>query len=119
MAWDPLCRFLGQIAAARTGLHAEVERVTRESAHYDAATPFTAHAAKRLLADLRLSDQWPFINVCHRHGLTDEMVRHLLDTKSLHYLDQYCSRRGAERVPDVLCALIDAEAGEQYSNTST
>eukprot|EP01062_Namystynia_karyoxenos_P039152 TRINITY_DN28473_c0_g1_i1.p1 TRINITY_DN28473_c0_g1~~TRINITY_DN28473_c0_g1_i1.p1 ORF type:complete len:1684 (+),score=694.99 TRINITY_DN28473_c0_g1_i1:92-5053(+) len=123
-AWDPLYRFLERVvpessdpevhlrfmeAAARTGMHSELERITRESAAYDPA------AARELLVSLRLTDQWPLINVCHRHGLVGEMVQYLLETKNLHYLDQYCCKRGgAARLPQVVGKLIEAGASDDY-----
>jgi clathrin heavy chain len=58
-------------AASKTGQIKEVERVTRESDHYD------AERVKVFLMEAKLSDARPLINVCDRYEFVPDLTTYL------------------------------------------
>eukprot|EP01061_Rhynchopus_euleeides_P041560 TRINITY_DN72735_c0_g1_i1.p1 TRINITY_DN72735_c0_g1~~TRINITY_DN72735_c0_g1_i1.p1 ORF type:complete len:1707 (+),score=915.97 TRINITY_DN72735_c0_g1_i1:88-5208(+) len=105
---DPEVHYRYIEAAANVGQLAEVERMTRESDFYP------AEKTKNFLKEKRLQDLWPFINVCDKHDMIDEMVRFLYDTKNLPYIDMYIQKKQPMKTPQVVGSLLDVACSEDY-----
>ena len=95
-------------AALEVGNIDEVERMTRESPCYD------AERTKNLIKGKRLSNLWPFINVCDKYNFIDEMVRYLMETGQTMMIEQYVQRRNPTMTPKVIGALLDCNADESF-----
>eukprot|EP01060_Flectonema_neradi_P040679 TRINITY_DN9376_c0_g1_i1.p1 TRINITY_DN9376_c0_g1~~TRINITY_DN9376_c0_g1_i1.p1 ORF type:complete len:1664 (+),score=413.77 TRINITY_DN9376_c0_g1_i1:68-5059(+) len=94
--------------AARIGQTIEVERQTRESDCYDPDTVL------RTLIELRLTDPWPIINVCHKHHMWQPLVVHLSTTRNLRFLDLYLVEKHPEHTHHIVSALFDVGVDEEY-----
>eukprot|EP01064_Diplonema_japonicum_P020232 TRINITY_DN2938_c0_g1_i2.p1 TRINITY_DN2938_c0_g1~~TRINITY_DN2938_c0_g1_i2.p1 ORF type:complete len:1602 (+),score=485.27 TRINITY_DN2938_c0_g1_i2:659-4807(+) len=94
--------------ALKTGQTTEIEAITRTSDHYDPTTVLT------LLNEVRLSDPWPYINVCDKHKMWESMVGYLMGTRNLRYLDLYVTSKQPDNTPNVIGALLDAGADDDY-----
>lgn len=108
---DPEVHFRYIEAALKVGNNDEVERMTRESPCYD------PERTKTLIKNPKLSNLWPFINVCDKHDFIDEMVRFLLETDNQALLEQYVQRRNPIKTPEVVASLLDCSADEAYIKT--
>ncbi|KAG5490034.1 hypothetical protein JKF63_00153 [Porcisia hertigi] len=95
-------------AAAEMGQMQELERMTRESPCYD------AERAKNYLKNKRLTDMWPFMNVCDQHNMVNEMVHYLVETSNESYVEQYVTRRSPGKTPQVVQALIECNVREEF-----
>lgn len=95
-------------AAARTGQLKEVERVTRESAHYP------PERVKSFLMEAKLPDARPLINVCDRHGLVHDLTAYLYSNGLLRYIEGYVQKVAPAKCPLVVGALLDAEAPDDF-----
>ena len=105
---DPEVHYRYIEASANVGQLSEVERMTRESDFYP------AEKTKNFLKEKRLQDLWPFINVCDKHDLIDEMVRFLYDTKNLTYIDLFIQKKQPMKTPQVVGSLLDVGCNEEY-----
>lgn len=105
---DPEVHFRYIEAALEVGNIEEVERMTRESPCYD------AERTKSLIKSKRLSNLWPFINVCDKYDFIDEMVRFLLEMDQQVMIEQYVQRRNPTKTPKVIGALLDCNADESF-----
>eukprot|EP01059_Diplonema_ambulator_P010280 TRINITY_DN2028_c4_g1_i1.p1 TRINITY_DN2028_c4_g1~~TRINITY_DN2028_c4_g1_i1.p1 ORF type:complete len:1651 (+),score=569.89 TRINITY_DN2028_c4_g1_i1:144-4955(+) len=97
--------------ALRTGQTTEIEAITRTSDFYNPQVVLS------LLNEVRLSDPWPYINVCNKHKLWDSMIGYLMGTRNLRYLDLYVTEREPQHLPFVVGALLDAGADDEYITT--
>lgn len=95
-------------AATRIGQFAEVERVTRESNYYD------PEKTKNFLKESRLTDQTPLVNVCDRFDFIDELVHFLYGNSQLKFVDALCRQKNPLRTPQVVGALLDVDADENF-----
>lgn len=95
-------------AAAEMGQMQELERMTRESPCYD------AERTKNYLKNKKLTDLWPFINVCDQHEMINEMVHYLVETGNETYIEQYVTRRSPGKTPQVVKALIECNVSEEF-----
>jgi len=95
-------------AATRVGQYAEVERVTRESNFYD------PEKTKEFLKEARLQDQTPLINVCDRFDYINELVHYLYNNSQLKFVDYLCKQKNPLRTPQVVGALLDVDADENF-----
>lgn len=95
-------------AATRVGQYAEVERVTRESNFYD------PEKTKEFLKEARLQDQTPLINVCDRFDYVEELVHYLYANSQLKFVDFLCKQKNPLRTPQVVGALLDVDADENF-----
>ncbi|CAJ1036018.1 Clathrin, heavy-chain linker/Clathrin-H-link/Region in Clathrin and VPS, putative [Leishmania lindenbergi] len=95
-------------AAAEMGQMQELERMTRESPCYD------AERTKNYLKSKKLTDLWPFINVCDQHDMVNEMVHYLVETSNENYIEQYVTRRSPGKTPQVVQALIECNVSEDF-----
>eukprot|EP00761_Pharyngomonas_kirbyi_P011776 gb/GECH01011802.1/.p1 GENE.gb/GECH01011802.1/~~gb/GECH01011802.1/.p1 ORF type:complete len:1690 (+),score=396.56 gb/GECH01011802.1/:1-5070(+) len=105
---DPDVHFKYIEAATKVGQFQEVERITRESDVYE------PERAKKFLMDTRLSDQWPLINVCDRHGYEEELVKYLFKNSMLKYVELYVQKRNPMKTPKVVGALLDVDCNEDF-----
>ncbi|CAC9549781.1 clathrin heavy chain [Leishmania donovani] len=95
-------------AAAEMGQMQELERMTRESPCYD------AERTKNYLKSKKLTDMWPFINVCDQHNMVNEMVHYLVETGNESCIEQYLTRRSPGKTPQVVQALIECNVSEEF-----
>ena len=94
--------------AARIGQTIEVERQTRESEFYNADTVL------QTLIELRLTDPWPIINVCHKHQMWQPLIVHLSSSRNLRFLDLYLVEKHPENTHHIIGALFDVGVDEEY-----
>eukprot|EP00796_Vickermania_ingenoplastis_P005063 gene5063-3650_t len=104
---DPEVHFRYIEAAAEMGQTQELERITRESPCYD------AERTKNYLKTKELTDLWPFINVCDKHNLFNDMIRYLLDTNNESLIEQYVTRRNPNNTPYVVGAMIECGVNDE------
>ena len=116
---EPEVHFKYIVAAARTGQIAEVERMTRESDCYN------PQRAKLFLIEAKLPDARPLINVCDRfdgtapqnEGMVHDMTLHFLHNSMMRYIEGYVQKVNPRKTPQVVGALLDANADESYIKT--
>lgn len=95
-------------AAAKTGQFKEVERLCRESNHYD------PEKIRDFLKEAKLADQLPLIIVCDRFEFVDDLTRYLYKNNMSRYIEAYVQRINPGNTPAVIGALIDAGCNEDY-----
>lgn len=97
-------------AAARTGQIKEVERVTRESNFYP------PDRVKGFLMEAKLPDARPLINVCDRFDMVEDLTTYLYTNNLLRYIEGYVQKVNPSKAPQVVGALLDAEAPDEFVN---
>eukprot|EP00775_Hariotina_reticulata_P002628 gene2628-2929_t len=97
-------------AAARTGQLKEVERATRESSFYP------PERVKAFLMEAKLPDARPLINVCDRHDLVEDLTSYLYNNSLLKYIEGYVQKVSPTKTPQVVGALLDCEAPDDFIN---
>eukprot|EP00879_Flechtneria_rotunda_P000465 GHRR01000566.1.p1 GENE.GHRR01000566.1~~GHRR01000566.1.p1 ORF type:complete len:1351 (+),score=578.78 GHRR01000566.1:197-4249(+) len=97
-------------AAARTGQLKEVERATRESNFYP------PERVKAFLMEAKLPDARPLINVCDRHDLVEDLTSYLFNNNLLKYIEGYVQKVSPTKTPQVVGALLDCEAPDEFIN---
>jgi clathrin heavy chain len=97
-------------AAARTGQLKEVERVTRESSHYP------PEKVKAFLMEAKLPDARPLINVCDRFDMVEDLTTYLWTNNLLRYIEGYVQKVNPAKTPNVVGALLDCEAPDDFVN---
>nr|AQQ11752.1 clathrin heavy chain 2 [Chara australis] len=95
-------------AAAKMNQLQEVERVTRESNHYD------PEKVLDFLLDIKLPDSRPLINVCDRFNYVPQLIHHLYSNKLLRYIEGYVQKVNPGNTHIVVGKLIDEEAPEDF-----
>jgi len=95
-------------SAVKIGQLPEVERITRENDVYDSVK------VKEFLKSSGLKNQTPLINVCDKHGFVEELVHYLYSNKLNQYIDSYIKTRNPLKTPNVIGALLDVDASEDY-----
>jgi len=95
-------------AAAKTGQIKEVERICKESNHYD------PEKIRDLLKEAKLPDQLPLIIVCDRFGYVDDLTRFLYKNNMSRYIEAYVQKVNPLNTPIVVGALIDIGCNEDY-----
>ncbi|CEH18551.1 clathrin heavy chain [Ceraceosorus bombacis] len=93
-------------AATRTGQIREVERICRESNHYN------AEKVKNFLKEAKLSDQLPLIIVCDRFGFVHDLVLYLYQNMLINFIEVYVQRVNSSRTPQVIGGLLDVDCDE-------
>jgi len=124
-AYDGLFYFLGAIiefsddkevhfkyieAATFFGKFSEVERMTRESDHYE------GKRVKEFLMTQNLQDLMPLVNVCDKHDFVDELIIYLYKNSKLRYVEIFVKQRPL-KAPVVVGALLDVNASEDLIKT--
>jgi len=95
-------------AAAKTGQFREVERMVKESNHYDPVV------VRDFLKEAKLADQLPLIIVCDRYDFVDDLTRFLYTNNMSRYIEGYCQRINPLNTGTVVGALIDIGCNEDY-----
>lgn len=103
---DPEVIFKYIQAAARTGQIREVERVCRESNHYN------PEKVKNFLKEAKLSDQLPLIIVCDRFDFVHDLVLYLYQNGLTNFIEIYVQRVNSARTPQVIGGLLDVDCDE-------
>jgi clathrin heavy chain len=108
---DPEVHFKYIEACARTNQVAECERMTRESSFFD------AERTKVFLMEAKLPDARPLINVCDRFNFIHDLTLYLFNNNMLRYIEGYVQKVKPAAAPEVVGALIDAEADDAFIKT--
>ena len=106
-------------AATRTGMIREVERICRESNHYN------PEKVKNFLKEAKLSDQLPLIIVCDRFDMVQDLVlylyqngltrcvgRSMASTDPRRFIEVYVKQVNSTRAPQVIGGLLDVDCDE-------
>ncbi|PSC73488.1 clathrin heavy chain [Micractinium conductrix] len=97
-------------AAAKTGQLKEVERATRESNFYP------PDRVKTFLMEANLPDARPLINVCDRFDMVQDLTLYLYQKNMYRYIEGYVQKVNPQKAPQVVGALLDAEADDTFIN---
>ena len=93
-------------AAVRVGQIKEVERICRESNHYN------AEQVKNFLKEAKLADHLPLIIVCDRHNFVPDLVLYLWKNNLQRYIEIYVQKVNPSRLPIVVGGLLDVDCSE-------
>lgn len=105
---DPDTVFKYIDSAVKIGQLQEVERITHDNNVYD------GFKVKEYLKSSGIKNQNPLINVCDKHGFVEELVHFLYSNKQNQYIESYIKTRNPLKTPQVVGALLDADASEDY-----
>eukprot|EP00824_Muranothrix_gubernata_P013157 TRINITY_DN2754_c0_g1_i2.p1 TRINITY_DN2754_c0_g1~~TRINITY_DN2754_c0_g1_i2.p1 ORF type:complete len:1581 (-),score=427.08 TRINITY_DN2754_c0_g1_i2:505-4755(-) len=105
---DPEVYFKFIEASVKLGNFREVERVIRETQHYDPVK------VKDFLKEFRLQDPRPLIYLCDMHGFVDELTRYLYKNGQSRYIEAYLYRVNIQATPAVMGTLLDLDAEESF-----
>ncbi|MES1909742.1 MAG: hypothetical protein MHM6MM_002439 [Cercozoa sp. M6MM] len=94
-------------AATKLGQLKEVERVCRDSQHYD------AEQVRQFLLDADLKDPRPLIHVCDRHDFIAELTTYLWNKQLFDFIEVYVTKMNMAAAPKVVGSLIDLGAPEE------
>eukprot|EP00933_Yihiella_yeosuensis_P029624 TRINITY_DN23254_c0_g2_i2.p1 TRINITY_DN23254_c0_g2~~TRINITY_DN23254_c0_g2_i2.p1 ORF type:complete len:1724 (+),score=416.69 TRINITY_DN23254_c0_g2_i2:72-5243(+) len=108
---DPEVHFKYIQAASRCGNMQEVERVCRESSHYDPVK------VKDFLKDAKLADPRPLIYVCDLHDNVEELTEYLYKNSLMKYIEVYVVKVNPLKCPNVIGGLIDLDCSEDFIKT--
>eukprot|EP00730_Choanoeca_flexa_P006582 TRINITY_DN12179_c0_g1_i1.p1 TRINITY_DN12179_c0_g1~~TRINITY_DN12179_c0_g1_i1.p1 ORF type:complete len:1670 (+),score=638.03 TRINITY_DN12179_c0_g1_i1:88-5097(+) len=103
---DPEVHFKFLEAAVKTGQTKEVERLCRESNHYD------PERVKNFLKEAKLSDQLPLIICCDRFDFVQDLVMYLYKNDLRKYIEVYVTKVNKSRLPAVVGGLLDVDCDE-------
>ncbi|KAJ7074901.1 hypothetical protein B0H15DRAFT_868488 [Mycena belliarum] len=103
---DPEVHFKYIQAATRTGQIREVERICRESNHYN------PEKVKNFLKEAKLADQLPLIIVCDRFDFVHDLVLYLYQNGLTKFIEVYVQRVNSVRTPQVVGGLLDVDCDE-------
>jgi len=103
---DPEVVFKYIEAATAMGQLQEVERICRESEHYN------PEKVKNFLKEAKLTEQLPLIIVCDRFNFVHDLVLHLYRNQQFKSIEVYVQRVNPARAPGVVGALLDVDCDE-------
>jgi clathrin heavy chain len=103
---DPEVNFKYIQAATRTGQIREVERICRESNHYN------PEKVKNFLKEAKMSDQLPLIIVCDRFNMVHDLVLYLYQNNLTNFIEVYVQQVNSARTPQVVGGLLDVDCEE-------
>lgn len=103
---DPEVHFKYIEAAVKTNQMKEVERICRESNHFD------AERVKNFLKGAKLQDQLPLIIVCDRFDMVHDLVMYLYKNDLRKYIEIYVQKVNTKRLPVVVGGLLDVDCSE-------
>lgn len=89
-------------------LSSQVERITRESSVYP------PDKVKSFLIEAKLPDARPLINVCDRFDMVEDLTHYLYSSNMLRYIEGYVQKVNPSKTPQVVGALLDAEAADDF-----
>ncbi len=95
-------------AATKMGQFQEVERMCKDSKHYD------AEKVKNFLKEARLSDMLPLIIVCDTHGFISDLTSYLYKNNLSDYIKAYVQKINPANTPQVVGSLLDLDCPEDY-----
>ncbi|CAD0096317.1 unnamed protein product [Aureobasidium mustum] len=93
-------------AATTMGQIQEVERVCRESNHYN------GEKVKNFLKEANLTEQLPLIIVCDRFNFVHDLVLYLYKNQHFKSIEVYVQRVNPGRTPGVVGGLLDVDCDE-------
>jgi len=93
-------------AATTMGQIQEVERVCRESNHYNATK------VRDFLKEAKLTEQLPLIIVCDRFNFVHDLVLYLYKNQHFKSIEVYVQRVNPGRTPGVVGGLLDVDCDE-------
>ncbi|KAF2810277.1 clathrin heavy chain [Mytilinidion resinicola] len=93
-------------AATRIGQLNEVERICRESTHFD------PERVKNFLKEAQLTEQLPLIIVCDRFNFIHDLVLYLYKNQQFKSIEVYVQRVNPSRTPAVIGGLLDVDCDE-------
>ncbi|KAH6916189.1 clathrin heavy chain 1 [Coprinopsis sp. MPI-PUGE-AT-0042] len=93
LSQDPEVHFKYIQAATRTGQIREVERICRESNHYN------PEKVKNFLKEAKLQDQLPLIIVCDRFDFVHDLVLYLYQNGLVKFIEVYVQKVNSVRTP--------------------
>ncbi|KAL1972352.1 hypothetical protein VTN31DRAFT_6766 [Thermomyces dupontii] len=103
---DPDVHFKYIEAATAMGQITEVERICRESNHYN------PEKVKNFLKEARLTEQLPLIIVCDRFNFIHDLVLYLYRNQQFKSIEVYVQRVNPTRTPAVVGGLLDVDCDE-------
>eukprot|EP00179_Madagascaria_erythrocladioides_P027344 CAMPEP_0198339874 /NCGR_PEP_ID=MMETSP1450-20131203/41547_1 /TAXON_ID=753684 ORGANISM="Madagascaria erythrocladiodes, Strain CCMP3234" /NCGR_SAMPLE_ID=MMETSP1450 /ASSEMBLY_ACC=CAM_ASM_001115 /LENGTH=1712 /DNA_ID=CAMNT_0044044827 /DNA_START=107 /DNA_END=5242 /DNA_ORIENTATION=+ len=95
-------------AAARTRNFAEVERIARDSNHYEPPR------VRDFLMQAKLPDQLPLIIVCDRFSMVDSLTKYLYKNNMSRYIEAYVQQINPANAAAVVGALLDCNCNDDY-----
>ena len=93
-------------AATKMGQFTEVERICRDSNHYN------PEKVKNFLKEAKLKEQLPLIIVCDRFNFIHDLVLYLYQNQQFQSIEVYVQRVNPARTPMVIGALLDVDCEE-------
>lgn len=103
---DPDVNFKYIEAATKMGQFNEVERICRDSNHYN------AEKVKNFLKEAKLTEQLPLIIVCDRFNFIHDLVLYLYQNQQFKSIEVYVQRVNPARTPAVVGGLLDVDCDE-------
>ncbi|RKF81067.1 putative clathrin heavy chain [Golovinomyces cichoracearum] len=103
---DPDVNFKYIEAATKMGQFSEVERICRESNHYN------PEKVKNFLKEAKLAEQLPLIIVCDRFNFIHDLVLYLYQNQQFKSIEIYVQRVNPSRTPAVISGLLDVDCDE-------
>ncbi|KAK1770023.1 putative clathrin heavy chain [Phialemonium atrogriseum] len=103
---DPDVNFKYIEAATKMGQFGEVERICRDSNHYN------PEKVKNFLKEARLSEMLPLIVVCDRFNFVHDLVLYLYQNQHFKSIEVYVQRVNPARTPAVIGGLLDVDCEE-------
>lgn len=103
---DPEVHFKYIEAATAMNQTTEVERICRESNHYN------PEKVKNFLKEAKLTEQLPLIIVCDRFNFIHDLVLYLYQNQQYKSIEVYVQRVNPSRAPAVVGGLLDVDCDE-------
>jgi len=103
---DPEVQFKYIEAATKMGQITEVERICRDSNHYN------PEKVKNFLREAKLTEQLPLIIVCDRFNFIHDLVLYLYQSQQFKSIELYVQRVNPSRTPAVVGGLLDVDCDE-------
>eukprot|EP00951_Prasinocladus_malaysianus_P005348 scaffold38042_cov47-Prasinocladus_malaysianus.AAC.1 len=66
--------------------------------------------------EAKLPDARPLINVCDRYDFVGDLTSYLFSNNMLRYIEGYVQKVNPSKAPDVVGALLDCEASDDFIN---
>jgi clathrin heavy chain len=104
---DPDVNFKYIEAATKMQQFGEVERICRESNHYN------PEKVKNFLKEAKLTEQLPLMIVCDRFNFTHDLVLYLYQNQYLKSIELYVQRVNPSKTPAVIGGLLDVDCDEK------
>lgn len=103
---DPDVHFKYIESATKMGQFNEVERICRDSNHYN------PEKVKNFLKEAKLAEQLPLIIVCDRFNFVHDLVLFLYQNQQFQAIEAYVQRVNPSRTPAVVGGLLDVDCDE-------